>query len=689
MHRPPARKSYKRLIPLWEGRPLLIATGLFLTLCVALLYIFHPRFIQLTELRIYDTMLADRSSPPKTAVPVMVGIDDESLHAYGQWPWPRYRLATLVQRLRDLGADVVALDFLMPEPDRTSPEVIMAEREQNLNASPEHDRYVQRDSNTQRLAHALAGGNTILGYHFEFSGTDKGGAPESPVLPEGMVVFSATTNDEAWPRPTRMLRSMPSLTAVTGAEGFTNSQHDVDGVLRRVPLLLRYHGNYSPSLAFAAILLASPDRSLRIINNGSESTLVWGKRHIPVDRSGNLMIDFRKGKKSFPYLSAQDVLKGTPTAGSLKGKIVVVGSWARGLGDIHQVPVGQQLNGLEVHATIIDNILSGSHISRPDWARGAELFAILLLGVLSTWLLSQPGFVRALLTVVASTGGCYLGGREMLLTTGIYLSPLLPMVTPIIVMTILSIMKYGIEARKVLKRNRELIEAQDSIIISLSALAEARDEETGGHILRTRYYVETLARHLATLPHYSDLDEISIDLLAKSAQLHDIGKVGIPDHILLKPGPLTEEEFTIIKNHTLIGARAITKAINGIAHPEGLDFLHYARQMVESHHEKWNGSGYPHGLSGTEIPLSGRLMALSDVYDALVSKRIYKRTYTHAEAKEIIINESGQHFDPEVIAAFVAKNEEFINISRKFSDECFSDSKAFQPSKRATPHYGQ
>jgi len=181
--------------------------------------------------------------------------------------------------------------------------------------------------------------------------------------------------------------------------------------------------------------------------------------------------------------------------------------------------------------------------------------------------------------------------------------------------------------------------------------------------------VETLARQLATLPHYSHLDESSIDLLAKSAPLHDIGKVGIPDAILNKPGPLTQEELSIMKNHTLIGACALKTAIGAVAHPENLDFLHYAQQMIASHHEKWDGSGYPHGLSGTDIPLAGRLMALADVYDALLCKRSYKKTYSHAEAMETILTESGRHFDPEVIAAFVAKNEEFLKISQRFVDE--------------------
>jgi response regulator RpfG family c-di-GMP phosphodiesterase len=136
---------------------------------------------------------------------------------------------------------------------------------------------------------------------------------------------------------------------------------------------------------------------------------------------------------------------------------------------------------------------------------------------------------------------------------------------------------------------------------------------------------------------------------------------------------LTVEEFAIMKTHTLIGARALTRAISGTAHPESLDFLRYAREMTESHHEKWDGSGYPHGLSGVDIPLAGRLMALADVYDALIFKRVYKRAFSHAEALENILKGAGQHFDSDVIAAFVAKNGEFLRIAREFADKHFPE----------------
>ena len=662
------RITAQRLLPLWGGRPLLIAAGLFLTLCTGLFLLFPPLFVQQTELRLYDIMLAGRAAPPQSGIPVIVGIDEESLKAYGQWPWPRYRLARLVERLGELGASVVVLDFLMPEPDRTAPDIITFERQRDLGQSIVPPRPVSTDVNSQRLAKALAERPTILGYYLDFSGGATVGAGGAPRIPNGMVVTAMPGIGEEWPAPTGMIRGIAALTAAAGAEGFTNAQHDLDGVLRRVPLLLRYKGEYCPSLALAAALLASSERSLRIARDASDAVLIRGDRRILLDRQGNALIDFRK-RNTFPYFPAKTILGGNPPEGSLRGKICLIGAWAKGLGDSHQVPFGRSLNGVEVHATILDNILSGTFISRPPWARGAELFALLLAGTLSTWLLSHPGFVLSLVTVVAMSGGSYWVGRELLLSRGMFISPLLPMATPVIVMTALSLLKYGIEARKVRQRNVELLQAQDTIIVSMSALTEARDHESGRHILRTQRYVEVLARQLATLPRYAYLDEASIELLAKSAPLHDIGKVGIPDYILRKPGSLSAEEYAIMKTHTLIGAQALSRTIGGTEHPEKPVFLNFALQMAESHHEKWDGSGYPLGLKGSDIPLAGRLMALADVYDALVSRRVYKRDYSHEEAQEWILAESGKHFDLDVVAAFMARSAEFIRIAREFSEE--------------------
>jgi adenylate cyclase len=635
----------------------------------ALFLIYPPVLVQQAELRIYDLMHAGRVSPPRSGVPVLVGIDEESLDVYGQWPWPRHLTARLVERLQMLGAKVVALDILMPEPDRTAPELVLSGLQHGGEPAVLPRSAKISDSNSLRLARSLSKGHTALGYFFTFT---KDGTPQptdTPVIPEGMVITRAAGSGAGLPKPVSTIRSIPVLRNATAAEGFTNAVHDQDGALRRVSLLMPYKDKLYPSLSLAALLLASNDRSLTLARKHDETELLWNMQRIPLDSSGSMLIDFRDEKNSFPYFSALSILAGTLPAGTLQGKIVLVGSWAKGLGDYHLVPSGTSLNGLAIHATIIDTILSNRFISRPGWARGAELFAVLLLGIVSTWLLSKPGFMLSLATVVLGSSLCYWGARTLFISQGLYLSPLIPMLTPVAIMTFLSLLKYGIEARKLRQRTRDLIEAQDTIIVSMSALTETRDKETGGHILRTRRYVEILARELATSAKYRYLDENSIKLLAKSAPLHDIGKVGISDNILNKSGQLSEEEYAIMKTHTLIGANAIAKTIGAFSNAENQGFLQYAREMIESHHERWDGSGYPHGLSGEEIPLAGRLMAVADVYDAMTSRRSYKQGVSHEKVCEVILRDSGKAFDPEIVAAFNVQNKVFYCIYRNFSDK--------------------
>jgi putative two-component system response regulator len=225
----------------------------------------------------------------------------------------------------------------------------------------------------------------------------------------------------------------------------------------------------------------------------------------------------------------------------------------------------------------------------------------------------------------------------------------------------------------VAERTRELAATQDATILSMATLAETRDPETGHHIRRTQAYVRALAMHLQGHPrHGGQLDERSVELLTKSAPLHDIGKVGVPDRILRKPGKLTPEEYGEMKRHPAYGRDAIAAteqvlAASGVS-PDAASFLRFAREIALSHHEKWDGTGYPQGLSGEEIPLSARLMALADVYDALISRRVYKPPRSHAEAAAEIFAGRGTHFDPGVVEAFSALGEVFQGISRGFEE---------------------
>jgi len=215
---------------------------------------------------------------------------------------------------------------------------------------------------------------------------------------------------------------------------------------------------------------------------------------------------------------------------------------------------------------------------------------------------------------------------------------------------------------------REMSDLQEALIVAMASLAETRDNETGAHIMRTQHYVLALAQELARHPKYAKiLTEDAIDLLFKTAPLHDIGKVGIPDHILLKPGKLTAEEFEIMKTHTTLG-RNIIAATGRRLHTSN-QFLTIAEENTLCHHEKWNGTGYPQGLSGEDIPMSARLMAIADVYDAIISRRVYKRAMSHDQAVEILRTERGAHFDPEMVDAFLRITEIFRTIAEKFVDE--------------------
>ncbi|MCP4639867.1 MAG: response regulator [bacterium] len=207
---------------------------------------------------------------------------------------------------------------------------------------------------------------------------------------------------------------------------------------------------------------------------------------------------------------------------------------------------------------------------------------------------------------------------------------------------------------------------QLATIFAMSKLAESRDPETGEHLERMREYARTMSQALSALPKYAELiDDSFVGNLYAAAPLHDIGKVGVPDRILQKPGKLTPEEFEVIKMHAMIGADTL-RAVDE-QYP-GNEFLRMGTEVAESHHEKWDGAGYPRGLAGEEIPLVGRIMALADVYDALTSKRCYKEAFSHEKSASIIKEGRGGHFDPEIVDVFSEHESAFIEIRERFQD---------------------
>jgi putative two-component system response regulator len=211
------------------------------------------------------------------------------------------------------------------------------------------------------------------------------------------------------------------------------------------------------------------------------------------------------------------------------------------------------------------------------------------------------------------------------------------------------------------------LETRDTLIFALAKLAESRDQETGMHLERVQRYSRRLAESLI---NYQDdntqVDTDFIRLVYQTSPLHDIGKVGVPDCVLQKPGKLTKEEFDVMKTHTTIGAQTLEAALANYPHAR---FLQVARDIAKSHHERWDGKGYPEGLAGTAIPLAARIVAVADVYDALTSRRVYKEAFSHKVAYDIITSDSGKHFDPRVVTAFVELEADFLDIRSRFGDD--------------------
>lgn len=222
------------------------------------------------------------------------------------------------------------------------------------------------------------------------------------------------------------------------------------------------------------------------------------------------------------------------------------------------------------------------------------------------------------------------------------------------------------------ERTRELILTQDAAIFGLGILAEYRDIETGEHIRRTQHYVRLIGESLKEHHKFRGyFDSATLRQLFNSSPLHDIGKVGVPDIVLQKPGSLTSEEFDIIRQHTVFGREIIKRIGAGMHNRSASAFLRFAEELAYTHHERWDGTGY-HGMKGDEIPVSGRLMAIADIYDALTSKRVYKAAYSHEQAINIITKGDGrtkpEHFDPFILQAFIDLEEEIKRISLSYRE---------------------
>ncbi|MFZ5765823.1 MAG: CHASE2 domain-containing protein [Thermodesulfobacteriota bacterium] len=653
-------------------RALILLCGAVITLLFCLSVIYRPTLLTLISHKVYDAMV--RALPVRAADngPLIVDLDEKTLAEWGQWPWPRHRVALLLEKISRMGPRAVALDILFAEPDRTSVHVLRRQFARDFGVGLEFSGPTRPPANNDLvLAGVLGQGPFVLGYKFFFDENGQTGRAELLHPVDAMFAGGDGFGLHRFFTARTVITNLPEISAAAPAAGFLNYPADEDGVLRRVPLLIRFQDHLYPSLALATVMQAVGKKRLILdMEDDRLQALLLENRRIPVDEAGQLLLAFRSRERGFEYVSAGDILADRLPAERIADRTVLVGTTATGLGDMHPTPLFPLYPGVEVHATIVDNIMTGRFLSRPLWTDGVELAAVFFFGLLSTLILVAARPLASLLLLVPGSVLLWYGAFLLLARRGFFVNPLWPVLLLVVNCAVLSLLRFWREERRVRQRTRELLLAQDTTILSLTALAETRDNETGGHILRTQHYVRALAEQLVTMPRYrKDLDWAAIDLLFRSAPLHDIGKVGVADHILLNPGKLTPEEFEEMKKHTVYGHETLLKAEALLRDERGHSFLRVAGEIAWCHHEKWDGSGYPRGLRSEEIPLAGRLMALADVYDALITERRYKPAFSHQEAVRIIRQGSGSHFDPDVVKAFLAQEESFQLIARHFSDE--------------------
>jgi CHASE2 domain-containing sensor protein len=615
-------------------RRILLLCGLLPTLAAAIVSLTRPPSLINLEYVVYDTLVRWTPTRSPSGKVVIVDVDERSLAAVGQWPWRRDVIGRLIDGLRERGAAAVALDIMFPESDRyegrgRSPDAILSE--------------------------SIRRGGVILGYGLLFEPTHEAPRPcvqhaiGLPIVRSG----SAQTEDPFF-RATSAVCNIPTLTAAAPASGFLNAAPDPDGVLRRAPLLMQYGDRVYPALSLAAVLSVTDARNLVLrIANVNTTSLGLDGREVPLDGKSNLLLRYRGVKRTFPFISAVDVLNGTVPPEQLRDRIVFVGTTALGTREVVATPLDTLFVGVEVQATVADNLLQQDFMYRPEHGVTLETQAVIGLGTITALVVARFGLVWGAIVAVSFVVAAWTGSRSLLAADGAYFSPLYPSMGLLIGLAAMTVAAFGVERRRAERAGIETAKSNRLMVQTLLSLTGIRDAETGRHSKRTQKYTRVIAEELSKHPDFREyLTPERVELMASLAPLHDIGKVGVPDRVLNKPGHLTPEELAEMRQHPTYGRDVIENAERAAGVRDDVA-LSVAKDIVYTHHEWWDGSGYPQGLRGTAIPIPGRVIAVVDVYDAMITRKLYQTPMSNDEAVAHIVRSRGSHFDPAVVDAFV------------------------------------
>ncbi len=628
------------------------APALAAAVIAALVAVARPGLLVNLDRAAYDSAVRRGPLPSASSRVAVVVVDEASLAALGQWPWPRDVMARLVSALQDAGAAAIAFDVLFSEPDRLGRPSADATGVTSTDAA---------------LANAIGRAPVVAGFALTFEDSPLASAamrcaltPLEPVQHQrgdGDLLAQVFSGSGA-------VCSVPVLSQAARASGTINAAPDDDGVLRRVPLLTRLDGRIHPTLALAAVHLAEALPLVLEPRADDSLRLRLGDHAVALDAQGTILVRLRGPGRTYPHVSAADVLAGRVPAGALAHRLVFVGATALGVRDVAATATDPRFPGVELHATVADALLGGPSAARPEFAATWELGATLVAALLASVAVSAGGAAVGTGLAVALGTGAWLGTRALFAATGAVLSPIGMLLGLGLGTAVSGAWQLRRERRRADAEGARHQQAQRLIVQTLTSLTATRDEDTGRHSRRTQEYVRLLATTLARQRKYRTvLTPERIDLIATLAPLHDIGKVGISDAVLNKPGHLTDVEYAEMRTHADIGHDSLLKAEH-LAGVHDNEVLTTAKEIVYTHHERWDGSGYPQGLRGTAIPLAGRLVAVVDVYDALVEARAYKPALPPDRAREVIEKGRGVHYDPDIVDAFLACYPQFPGVRR-------------------------
>ncbi len=627
---------------------LILSLGILFSLLIYLL-LYFSHIIEYSDYKVYDNLQTIKNNLFKENVNssvTIIDIDEKSLHALGQWPWSRLIVSEIISKISKYHPTSIGLDIIFPEEDKTSPNEIIKFYKQMLS----------KDIKIKGLSDSLNNNDTI------FSQTIRNSKVILPIYLSkyrqknqecniNIKNLNLIDSSKIILKSPNILCNIEVLQNAAANIGFINAGNDNDGIFRRIPLAIKYKDKIIPSFALANMMNVG-----KLEIDGQKVSIL--DKTVFISKDNNVLLNFKNSlvKK----ISVFDILQNNFKTSDITGKFVLIGSSAIGLHDNYQISNQKKINGIEVHSTVINNILNNRIISYSKKYEYLNLFIsfILSLFVIYTFV---KGIFKNLYIIFSFIVGMFIFNIYSLhnncyLSFGYFIIPFL------INFFLINLVFIFYFLRNKMQLEKEIISAHSNTMESMIAMIQHVDQDTGAHINRTKEYVKLLSTYLYKNNIYKDtVDKRFIEFIYRASPLHDIGKVGIPTNILKKPARLTMEEYEIIKTHSKIGKDIISIAMN--ENKESNKFLQMAFNITYYHHEKWDGTGYPNKLREEQIPLEARIMAIADVYDALVSKRCYKEAFDFDYSKDLIISCKGTHFDPVLVDAFIELKDEFKQIA--------------------------